>query len=297
MQQSWRGVFYVFSAAVLWSTGGLFIKQIGADPFLINAVRTAVAGLALAPFARWDGIKFDRYLCGYILGYAWLTNSFVTATKLTSAANAIALQYTAPLFVFIYLVLFKKEKVKAQIFLPVLFIAVGIVCYLSEPNQGTSALGNLVGLSSGMALAVMTLCLPRLKNYSGFGLVSLSNICTALLLLPVIMAKGLSAVFSLSPGDWASLCYLGMFQLGLAYVLFVKGVQIVSSFRGAILALAEAVLNPIWVYLFVGEIPSYYGISGWFFVLGAVVLDLGLKVRGQKVPVGEPGRKPDVLSE
>lgn len=281
MQKSRLGVILVLSAAVLWSTGGLIIKQIEVDPFFINAVRTAVAGLTMAPFVKWKNVRINRYLFVYVIGYVWLTNSFVLATKLTSAANAIALQYTSPLLVFLYLVLLKKEKIRSRSLVPILLIAAGIVFYLSEPNQGNSALGNLIAITSGIATAAITLSLPQLEDYSSLMLVSLSNICTCVVLIPIIMVKGLT-VSALLPGQWGYLIYLGVFQLGLAFLLFVKGVQIVSSFRGSILALMEAVLNPIWVYLFIGEIPSSYGIAGWFLVLGAVALNLVLQAAEKK---------------
>jgi len=277
MTSQLRGIFFVLTAAVLWSTGGLFIKKIPVDPLTIVCLRAAIAGLTLASFLRLKQIRFTRYLVGYIFAFSWLVISFVTATKLTSAGNAIALQYTAPLYLYIYGVWKKEIRVTGQTLAPILFIFFGICSFLAEPNQGSNFVGNMVAISSGMALALMTTFLHRMEGTPAISLTSLSNLATALLVLPFL--PDYSVLGSIDSEGWLSLLYLGVIQIGLAYVCFVNGVKYVNPLQATVLALAEAILNPVWVALFWGEIPSKQGLIGAAFIMTAVLADTFLKMQ------------------
>ncbi len=276
MNNMWLGTIYVAFAAIMWSTGGLFIKAVPADPILISALRSAIAGLALLPFLRIKHIKVTKNLCLYILAYTWLVVAFCCATKFTTAANAIALQNTAPLFIFLYITFIKKEKPEWQSVVPVVFIALGIICVLSEPKSGSSFLGNLIALSSGIAFAAMTLNLRQLSWLPGMSLVSLSNLMSALLILPFAPQLTIN-IGLLTTGSWLRLLYLGVFQIGLSYVLYATGLKYIKPLRASVLALLEAVLNPIWVLIFWGEKPSIYGLTGGILILLAVTADLVLR--------------------
>jgi drug/metabolite transporter (DMT)-like permease len=273
MKKSWQGIFYVLFAALLWSTAGLFIKNIPADPLIIAGLRAFFAGLSLAPFVSWRKMRITRTALVYFFSYALLTTTFVTATKFTTAANAIALQYTCPLYIFLYTVLVDKEKVKKRAWLPMLLIVLGISIFLAEPGQGKSLLGNFLGLLSGVAFAVMTLSLRSLRDQQGTGLISLGNFVNVLLLLPFLTLHQ-QEIFSLPAISWLSLLYLGTLQLGLGYVFYVKGVQTIPAVRASVLALTEAFLNPIWVLIFLGEKPTVYGLVGGVLVIAAVGADL-----------------------
>jgi drug/metabolite transporter (DMT)-like permease len=275
IKESQYGVLYVLGAAILWSTGGLFIKLIQAEPLVIVVFRAGIAGLCFLPFATIKGLPLNKHLLAYILSFAWLVVAFVSATKLTAAANAIALQNTAPLFLFV-LGLFKREvKPGLKNTIPMVFILLGICAFLLEPNEGGTLIGNVIGISSGVAFASMTYFL-RYIAAGGAGLVSISNLATALLIAPFADFGGISAI---SPKGWAALIYLGAIQIGLAYVFYARGLERTQPLRASILALSEAILNPIWVMLFIGEVPTAYGLVGIVFILGAVAVDISLKSR------------------
>ncbi|MFZ5754339.1 MAG: DMT family transporter [Bacillota bacterium] len=281
MKHSFAGAIYICAAAFLWSTSGLFIKKVPVDPLFITAARSAIAGMILLPFLRTQKIEFSKPLLGYILAFAWMVSSFVTANKLTSAANVIALQYTSPLYLFIYTILTGKEKLGWRNAVPMLFIVFGIGFFLMEPNQGSSSLGNLLALSSGIAMAAATFFLHQLRFSSGIMVVSLSNLSTALLVLPFIpsLKEGLTLHWT----GWLSLLYLGAVQIGLANVLFTKGLKFVSALNASILSLTEAVYNPLWVFLFLGERPSIYGLIGGIVILVAVTVNLKLRNDEEKM--------------
>ncbi|MBZ4653479.1 MAG: hypothetical protein JG781_818 [Peptococcaceae bacterium] len=280
---SFIGVAYILAAAFLWSTSGLFIKKVPVDPLFITAARSAIAGITLLPFLKSQKIEFSKPLLGYILAFAWMVSSFVTANKLTAAANVIALQYTAPLYLFIYTILTKKEKLSLRNAVPMFFIVLGISLFLMEPSQGSSSLGNLLALSSGIAMAAATFFLHQLRFSSGIMVVSLSNLSTALLVLPFIpsLKEGLTLHWT----GWLSLFYLGAVQIGLANVLFTKGLRFVSVLNASILSLTEAVYNPIWVFLFLGERPSVYSLIGGIVILVAVAVDIKLRSGQEKTKV------------
>jgi len=280
MSQQLRGMLFVLIAAVLWSTGGLFIKRIPVDPLTIVCLRAAIAGIVLLPLVRLKEIRFSKYLAGYIFSFSWLVITFVSATKLTSAANAIALQYTAPLYLFIYSAFKREIQVNWQSLTPILLIFVGICSFLLEPTQGSNLLGNILAISSGVALALMTIFLNRLKDTPAISLVSLSNLSVALLVLPFLPDH--SVIARIDFIGWVSLLYLGTVQIALAYLFFVQGVKEVNPLQATVLALAEAILNPIWVAVFFGEIPSRQGLVGAAFILAAVLADVYLKLREQR---------------
>lgn len=277
---SFIGPAYILAAAFLWSTSGLFIKKVPADPLFITAARSAIAGLTLLPFLRLRKVELSKPLLGYILAFAWMVSSFVTANKLTAAANVIALQYTSPLYLFIYTIITKKEKLNLRNALPMFCIVLGISFFLLEPNQGSGSLGNLLAISSGIAMAAATFFLHQLRLSSGIMVVCLSNLSTAILILPFI--PSLKEGLTLGLTGWLSLLYLGAFQIGLANVLFSKGLRYVSVLNASVLSLTEAVYNPIWVYLFLGEKPSKYGFLGGVVILAAVAINLKLRSDEEK---------------
>jgi drug/metabolite transporter (DMT)-like permease len=268
------GSFYVVGAAVLWSTAGILIKKISIEPLMIVFCRSLVAGMVLLPFSNYRSLRFSKELLGYIISFTWLVCAFVSATKLTAAANAIMLQYTAPLFIFIFGLFFGREKRYSQNVIPLCLILIGIICFLSEPVKGSSLIGNLIGISSGAAFAIMTILLRRL-NSLGMALISISNIAAAIIILPFL--ENISGLADISSGTWMILLYLGAFQLGLSYVLYVRGLKEMTPLRATILSLTEALLNPIWVMAFLGEVPSVYAVIGSIFILGAVISDVLLK--------------------
>lgn len=258
----------------MWSTGGVFIKYVPADPLFIAAMRAAIAGLVFLPFIRPKSLKLSWALLGLLASYSLMNATFVTATKWTTAANAIALQYTAPLWIFAAQVTLRILKPTPRRMMPMLLVVGGIVLFLLEPSQGTSLKGNLLAVISGIGFGMITVFLRKLRDLPGVTLICLCNLTSALLLLPFI--RGWDGVMAIDISGWLGLFYLGAIQIGLGYVLYSKGLESVSSLRAATIALIEPVLNPIWVFLILAEVPSVYGICGALAVLAGVLVDLVL---------------------
>ena len=263
------GVWLAFLAAFLWSTGGVGIKMLSLDGFQISAFRAFFAAAALAPFFRLRDINWNLDLIGFLVSFAVMTSTFVIATKLTTAANAIALQYTSVFWVFLIHELPRQKRFPKEKVLPFLFVLLGIWFYLSEPNTGTNVLGNIIALTSGLAFGLVAVFLKRISAPNGAGIVFLANVFSFLVLFSIIgfsIPSIEEPVFTIS-----MLFYLGAIQISAAYFVFNKALKTVSALTGSFVALLEPVLNPIWVYLVLSEMPTFQGIIGWICLMAGVV--------------------------
>jgi len=263
-----RGRWLILSAAFLWSLAGVFIKFLDVPPLTIVFYRSLFAGLVFTPFLRRNGRPISAPILVSALTYTAAISSFVAANKLTTAANAIVLQYTAPLFVFLFSGLVLKEKIaKLNGFaLAVSMIGVGIIS-LDSAGQPEMA-GVLLALLSGLLFASYMINLRRTSEINPVYLTWINNTVCALLLLLVVKSQ----LWLTSTQLWI-LVLMGAVQLGMPYFLFSKGLLTVSLQEASLIALVEPVLNPLWVALVVGEIPSRATITGG----GMILLGLGVR--------------------
>ncbi|MFC1558101.1 DMT family transporter [candidate division KSB1 bacterium] len=263
------GVWLAFLAAFLWSTGGVGIKLLSLDGLQISAFRAFFAAAALVPFFRLRDIRWNYNLIGFLISFAVMTSTFVIATKLTTAANAIALQYTSVFWVFLIHELPRLKKFPKEKIVPFVFVLLGILSYLSEPNTGTNVLGNIIALTSGLAFGLVAVFLKRISVSNGAGIVCLANLFSFIVLFSIIgfsVPSFEKPVFTIS-----ILFYLGAVQISAAYFIFNKALKTVSALTGSFVALLEPVLNPIWVYFVLRETPTFQGIIGWICLMAGVV--------------------------
>ena len=268
------GTILVLITAVLWSTGGVSIKFVQASPALIAVMRSLVAGLVLLPLIRPRSIRLSWAAVGLILSYALTMGTFVTATKWTTAANAIALQYSAPLWLFAAGLVLRTVKPSVRRSAPMLLVLAGITLFLQEPARGTSFKGNIMALVSAVGFALTTVFLRLLRREHGLTLVSLCNLASALLIAPLVRDWG--QLGALGASGWTCLVYLGACQIALAYILYAKALTRVRPLKAATIVLIEPVLNPLWVFILIGEKPSVYAIAGAVVMLTGVALDIRL---------------------
>ena len=263
-----RGRWLILSAAFLWSLAGVFIKFLDVPPLTIVFYRSLFAGLVFTPFLRRNGWPINATILVSALTYTAAISSFVAANKLTTAANAIVLQYTAPIFVFLFSGLVLKEKIaKLNGFaLAVSMIGVGIIS-LDSAGQPEMA-GVLLALLSGLLFAAYMINLRRTSEINPVYLTWINNIVCALLLVFVVKSQ----LWLTSTQLWI-LLVMGAVQLGMPYFLFSKGLHMVSLQEASLIALIEPVLNPLWVALVVGEIPSRATVTGG----GMILLGLGVR--------------------
>lgn len=268
-----RGAALVALAALLWSSSGLFIKVLPLGALQIAFARSLVATLTIAlvvklrggrPFPRPDALSL-----GCAVAYAGILILFVAATKLTTAANAIFLQFSAP----IYLV-FLEPWVTGRTLRGRDVVAVGLclgamgLFFVGRLGAGT-LLGNLLGVVSGLCLALFSLTLKlqrsRRPEVDPIGAIILGNLLVAILCAPMALHG-----FSPTLPQAGILIYLGVFQIGMAYLLFNAGMRHLSATAAVVTGTLEAVLNPVWVFLGIGERPSAWALLGGLLILGTI---------------------------
>jgi drug/metabolite transporter (DMT)-like permease len=270
------GVLLALAAAALWSTSGLFIKVLTIDPIPLTSLRCAMAGVLLAPMLRSMRLRVERELLLLMVFYGVVSLSFITATRWSTAANAIVLQSTSPAWVFLVSCLLAR-RILWRFSPPIAIILIGLTVIMLEPAHGTPFLGNLLGLASGITLAGLIILYSRVKR----------PVVEVIVLINLVVAV---ALFLLQPGafrwmeytlsDWIMLAYLGGVQVGLGHMCFFAALKRISTTQAAILSLLEPLLNPIWVYFAVGEVPSAHLFAGGGLVLCGIAVDAWLRHNG-----------------
>jgi drug/metabolite transporter (DMT)-like permease len=260
-----RGVLLVAGAALLWSTGGLGIKALVDPPLKVAFFRSAIAAVALLLYFR---PRLPRLTAGFlaaIASYAACLITFVIATKWTSAANAIFLQYSGVVWVLLFSPLVVKEPLHARDAAAIGIALAGMALFFLGRFDAPGRAGDAVALLSGVFFAGLVLSLRRERGAGAEAAVAWGNVATAAALLPFVASD-----LSLTPRSVGLLLFLGVFQLAGAYVLFVRGIDTVTATQASLVGMLEPIANPIWVFLFLGERPGALAILGGAIVLGAI---------------------------
>lgn len=271
-------LLFVFAAAILWSTGGLFIKWTTLTGLELSFCRSFLALLTVAFLTRHEGWGLNRVTAGASLLYAILIILFVLATKETTAANAIFLQYTAPVYVLIFEPLIYKEKFRSRDLITVVVCIGGMALFFVGQLRPQDIAGNFLALASGVCFAFYFLLLrhPGARQVNRASSVIYGNLWVVIATAP----WGLAAVGHLSRHDALSVAYLGVVQLGIAYALFtVAMARGVRSLDAGIIGYIEPVLNPVWVFLVLGERPSSWALLGGTIIIVAVICHMLLDAR------------------
>jgi DME family drug/metabolite transporter len=269
---------FVLAAALLWSTGGLFIKWTSLSGLELSFGRSLLAAITVAIFTRHEGFGLNRVTALASGLYAALLLLFVLATKETTAANAIFLQYTAPLYLLILEPLFYKEKFRRRDLVTVVACVVGMSLFFVGKLRPQDVTGNLLALASGFCFACYFLLLRHTKSraVNRASSVIYGNLIVVLIAAPA----GLRALPQMNPHDALSVLYLGVVQIGLAYTLFtVAMARGVRSLDAGIVGYVEPVLNPIWVFLVLGEQPTQWALLGGGIIVAAVVCHMLLEAK------------------
>ena len=269
-------VTYVVLAVLLWSSGGLLIKMTSVSGFEVNLGRCFFAAITIALLTKFKALKADKFTLLASVFYVGALSFFAVANKMTTAANAIFLQYTTPIYILIFAPLVLKEKFRFSDLLTVIVCIFGMTLFFidSAPNANLTSesqfIGNILGLCSGVSLGGYILLLRHPKAYkqNPASSVFYGNIFAIFVMLPFVVSK---------PSVWLgkdifAVVMLGVFQIGLAYYLFTYGVSKgVRSLDASIIGFIEPLLNPVWVFLFIGETPSSWAILGGIIIISAVI--------------------------
>jgi drug/metabolite transporter, DME family len=272
----------VLSAAILWSTGGLFIKATQLSPFEVSFGRSLLATITIVIFTRKEGFGLNRISAITSILYAALLILFVVATKLTTAANAIFLQYTAPAYVLILEPLFYKEKFRGRDFVTVAVCVAGMSLFFVGKLRPQDVRGNLFALASGVCFALFFLLLrhSKARQVNRAASAIYGNLIAVVLCAPAFFGALRRGI---SPEDYARIAYLGIVQLGFAYLLFTLAMaRGLRSLDAGIIAYVEPVLNPIWVFLFLGERPSGWAIVGGTIIIASVIVHMLFEARAKR---------------
>ena len=286
-----RARLAVLGAALLVSTGGAAIKGTTLTAFQVAGFRSAVAAVALVlllPAAR-RGFGWDLLPAAF--AYAGTLVCFVLATKLTTAAAAIFLQSTAPIWILLLAPLLLKEPIRLADLPTVGLAAIGLaLVFLGSRDPAATAprpeLGNLFALASGLFYALMMVTMRRLSRDSAAGVdrslaaTVLGNGLAFAFTLPLALPVG-----SVRSADVAAILYLGVVQIGLAYWLFSKGLKRLPALEVSLLVLLEPVLNPVWTWWLHGERPSGLAIVGGAILIGAILAQALVNRRASRSPV------------
>ena len=260
-----RGRLLIAGAALLWSLAGVFIKFLDVPPLTIVFYRSFFACLVFTPFVRPVSWRIHGTLLVSVLTYTAAITAFVSANKLTTAANAIVLQYTAPIFVFLFSRLVLRERIAGMNGIALLAGMLGVAIISLDSAGQPEMAGVLLALLSGLLFAAYMINLRYTANVSPVFLTWINNAACTLLLLFVVWKQ-----LALLPSQLGILAAMGAVQLGLPYFLFSKGLQTVPLVEASLIALIEPVLNPIWVALVVGEIPSVATLTGGGLILAGL---------------------------
>ncbi|MBS1221264.1 MAG: carboxylate/amino acid/amine transporter, partial [Proteobacteria bacterium] len=257
----------LLATAILWSLGGLLIKWVNWHPVAIAGMRSLIGAVLIALIFRKE-LKFTGSFeqIGAAVAYTGTVVLFVVANKLTTAANAILLQYTAPVYVALFSPWFLGERARGNDWLSLAAIMVGMLLFFGDQLSLDGYLGNCVALASGFCFGWLTLFLRRHREESAISALVLGNLLAGLIGLPFMFQSMPDAT------GWIGLLLLGVVQLGLPYVMYALALRHVRAVEGILLPMIEPVLNPLWVFLLLGETPGPLALLGGAIILGAVMV-------------------------
>jgi drug/metabolite transporter, DME family len=278
--------------ALLWSTGGLFIKWVEIDALGLTMWRSLFAGVVLALVLRPRWVAPWRAgwrLWGLAVSYALMLLLFVTATKLTTAANAIFLQYTAPLYLLVLARRLLHEPPSRLDMVTVVVALGGMALFFVGRLEARDTWGNVCAIGSGVAFAsfLIFLRLPGTGQEARSQAMVLGNAVLLVALAPVNLIQE-PGVFTPSIGDMGGIVFLGVVQIGLAYAVFTVGIARVTALEASLIGMIEPVLNPVWVFIALGETPGWWAVAGGAVILVAVAVRTVVTERGRGIPMPEP---------
>ncbi len=256
-----RSRLLLLAAALLWSTAGAAIKSCGLDAWQIAGGRSLVAAIFLVLAVRDARARPSLRVALVAAVYSVTVILFVVATKLTTAANAIFIQDTAPLWVLLVSPWLLREHPTKGELLAIPIYAAGLGLFFVDELAPGQLAGNVTALVSGVAFALAIVGL-RVLRHGGPAALAWGNLIAAAVTLP-LWSRGPAS----TPVDLALVVYLGIFQLGLAYLAFSRGVTGTPAIEASLIILIEPVLNAVWTFLVAGERMGPWAIAG-----GAVVL-------------------------
>ena len=262
-----NAILMLLFAGVLWSLGGLLIKSIPWHPLAISGLRGGIAAIVIYAFSKDSKIiiTYEKLFAACL--YTLVVTLFVVANKLTTAGNAILLQYTAPVYVALFGYMFLGEKSTFIDWITIFILLGGLTLFFLDDLSFDGYLGNALAILSGMSFAALTISLRKQKNHNPSDSILLGNILTLIIGLPLIISDTSFNLHSI-----ILILILGIIQLGVPYILYTTAIKHVTALDAIIFPVVEPILNPILVFFILGETLGPWAFLGGALVLGSVVL-------------------------
>ena len=279
MKNNSKAYFLIIAAVIIWSLSGLLVKAVNVDPLWISLIRCLGGGIFLLPYIFKEKIyPIKNILFGGIFMAIFLLSLTIT-TRISSSAMAISMQYTAPMYVIGY-GFYKSKEIKFEKFIVFLFIFAGIIFNSITSMNGGNWWAIVSGITIGLAFVFYSYNLQKVKKGNLLGIVALINIISAIF-------YGILLLFRYSPppssfNEIIILSISGIVISGISYALYGEGLREVSMEKAMIICLAEPVLNPLWVYLGKGEIPSMTTVTGSILILLSAIIDIVFSIKNNK---------------
>lgn len=267
-----KGELMMVACGVLWSMSGITMKYINWNPLLIAGGRGIFSAVIIYVSMRMSGYKLKATRKS--IGIAFLTFMnlvcFVSANKYTTAANAIVLQYTAPVFVLIVTAFILKRKLRSFEIITVFAALFGIVLFFMDQVSGNGMFGNILAVTSGFFMGIMYALTGEIKDDGEriSGLV-LGHSALALICCPLGYMFTDPSEITLVP--ILLVVFLGVVQMGIPYSLYGRATALISGVEVSLISMIEPILNPIWVALIYGEVPGSRALVGAVLIIGAVI--------------------------
>ena len=258
--------------AAMWSIGGLLIKMVDASPLSIAGARAAITSLVLLIYIRKPKFNWSLPQVGAAISSSATAILFITATKTTTAANAILLQSTAPIYVAIFGFWLLKEKTTKYDWLTVAVVMGGMGLFFVDSLSTEGLWGNFCALLSGITYAFFVIFMRMQKDGSPLESTLLANIITAIIGLPFLCRSVPST------SGWIFLLILGVFQLGIPHILYSAAIKKATALEAVLISIVEPILNPVLVFLALGEAPGIFALLGGTIVLVSITLKCVLTI-------------------
>ncbi len=279
-----RNRILLFTAAFLFSTGGAAIKSAELTGWQVASFRSGVAAVVLFLVVPEARRRWSWRIVPVAVAYAATLISFVLANRLTTSADAIFLQSTAPLYLLLLGPLLLREPIRGPDLVYIAIVAAGMTVFFvgSEAALATAPdphRGNLVAVCSGFFYACMLAGLRWLGRHpegnAGITTVALGNFFACVAALPMALP-----VHTVTGGDVATILYLGVVQIGVAYVCLTRAIRHVPALEASTILMLEPAMNPVWTWFVHGERPGVWQVTGGALILTATLVNTWRSHRG-----------------
>lgn len=263
-------------AALFWSTSSVFIKALAWQPVSILAGRGLFTTILFLLYMRRLPKNVTRWTLLAALGSIATQFLFVTSTKLTTAANSIFLQYTAPIYVVLLAYWLLREKPFRTDWIAMGLIFLGLLLFFGDQLSPDGFYGNLLAVLSGVTSAIMIVSFRAQKNSSPEDSVLIASLIFTIIGFPSVLKESWTIT------NWLTIAYLGIFQLGVAFIFFTNGIKHIPALEANLIGTLEPILNPVWVFLFLGERMGKSALLGGMVVLAGVIVSAIGSTRTEK---------------